>query len=570
MPRGLTDDEIKEAVEKEGDIFISAERKKYTLRNGSLSKKEERLVTYNCGLCNAEETRLVDHYKRWGGNCLECRKKEKGENQKVTFEEMKEIIERQTTLKVEGIEDDKIRLTCGEHTFLKSWAAIRLCPWCSQCKKEGVECVKVDMRVKNKGIKKPNVKEDHNCEIPDEYTLIKGFSNNKYLLIKCEDNHVFRVKIGAEIFCPYHNLAIQSTLQAKPQKEVEKLIKLQGDVLNSVYVNDKTLLEIQCGKCNTLFYKNVNNYISKNSRCPECTQKRMLTEKKALLLQRGKDLQEYIELAGWKWEDNYEQYQHNRTIFKVKCPLGHHQKTCQDDFVNGTRGCGECANKSRSIKSRLPLHLVKEICENAGFELLTEKYEGAKNTVHVKCCNCKKVSYEVFEKVRKGRCESCNSSKSCGEIAVRNVLLNHPNVVEFVEEFTFGKDYQEADTSFHCIGTKYLRYDFMAELRNGKSLFIEFDGLQHFEATEFFGGKESFKKRRYHDLIKSSYCYNNNQHLLRISHRNLSHTKQIVESVIEYVMNNKNFPGLQYSNKLDYIEFKERLRLFSPPNNLKK
>ncbi len=110
----------------------------------------------------------------------------------------------------------------------------------------------------------------------------------------------------------------------------------------------------------------------------------------------------------------------------------------------------------------------------------------------------------------------------------------------------------------------------MAELRNGKSLFIEFDGLQHFEATEFFGGKESFKKRRYHDLIKSSYCYNNNQHLLRISHRNLSHTKQIVESVIEYVMNNKNFPGLQYSNKLDYIEFKERLRLFSPPNNLKK
>jgi len=37
-------------------------------------------------------------------------------------------------------------------------------------------------------------------------------------------------------------------------------------------------------------------------------------------------------------------------------------------------------------------------------------------------------------------------------------------------------------------------------------LIIEFNGLQHYEAIEFFGGLDSFKKQQERDIIKANIC----------------------------------------------------------------
>jgi len=47
---------------------------------------------------------------------------------------------------------------------------------------------------------------------------------------------------------------------------------------------------------------------------------------------------------------------------------------------------------------------------------------------------------------------------------------------------------------------------------------IEYDGIQHFIASEFFGGEDAFRVRKKHDQIKTQYCLDHNISLLRISY----------------------------------------------------
>jgi hypothetical protein len=48
------------------------------------------------------------------------------------------------------------------------------------------------------------------------------------------------------------------------------------------------------------------------------------------------------------------------------------------------------------------------------------------------------------------------------------------------------------------------------------NIIVEFDGIQHYEPIDFFGGKESFIKQVRNDEIKNEYCLKNNIKLLRI------------------------------------------------------
>lgn len=51
---------------------------------------------------------------------------------------------------------------------------------------------------------------------------------------------------------------------------------------------------------------------------------------------------------------------------------------------------------------------------------------------------------------------------------------------------------------------------------NGKELLIEYDGEQHFEPIDFFGGTSKYSETIRYDRIKNDYCLNHNIPLLRI------------------------------------------------------
>ena len=96
-------------------------------------------------------------------------------------------------------------------------------------------------------------------------------------------------------------------------------------------------------------------------------------------------------------------------------------------------------------------------------------------------------------------CPQCNESK--GEKDVRQWLQQHKLNFQFQKMF--------AD----CKNKKSLPFDFYIHEIN---TCIEFQGRQHYESVDLFGGEEKFYEIQRHDKIKSDYCKNNNINLICI------------------------------------------------------
>lgn len=75
-----------------------------------------------------------------------------------------------------------------------------------------------------------------------------------------------------------------------------------------------------------------------------------------------------------------------------------------------------------------------------------------------------------------------------------------------------------------------LRFDFYLPTYN---TCIEFDGKQHFEAINFFGGEENLKLTQLRDSQKNQYCIQNNIDLYRISYNDIDNIYTILQQIFE-------------------------------------
>ena len=90
-------------------------------------------------------------------------------------------------------------------------------------------------------------------------------------------------------------------------------------------------------------------------------------------------------------------------------------------------------------------------------------------------------------------CMSCKTSK--GEVFIKDFLIK--NCISFIQQYKFDD----------CRDKKQLSFDFYLKNLN---ICIEFNGKQHYEPIEYFGGINSLKSQIKRDLIKREYCENNN------------------------------------------------------------
>ena len=98
-------------------------------------------------------------------------------------------------------------------------------------------------------------------------------------------------------------------------------------------------------------------------------------------------------------------------------------------------------------------------------------------------------------------CPKCKTSK--GENYIINYLDSHN--INYVHQKKFTG----------CIYKTELPFDFYLIDYN---MCIEYDGIQHSECIEYFGGEEAFELRKKKDKIKNEYCKDNNIRLERITY----------------------------------------------------
>lgn len=117
-------------------------------------------------------------------------------------------------------------------------------------------------------------------------------------------------------------------------------------------------------------------------------------------------------------------------------------------------------------------------------------------------------------------CQRCNNGTSSkGESRIIQFLDKHSIIYELHKRF---------DECVNEIGYK-LSYDFYLPFYN---LLIEFQGIQHYQPIEFFGGVEQFKKQKEHDKIKKLYASQNGFNLLCIKFDDINNIENILSQIL--------------------------------------
>lgn len=132
-------------------------------------------------------------------------------------------------------------------------------------------------------------------------------------------------------------------------------------------------------------------------------------------------------------------------------------------------------------------------------------------------------SYEVTpDKFMMGRrCPDCNASH--GEEFIRNYLTM--NGFEFEREKVFED----------CRHKRPLPFDFAVYtkgLSDTPCHLIEFDGRQHYQPIQFWGGQEAFEATKLRDSIKDDYCTQRGISLIRIPYFEIDNIPRILDDAI--------------------------------------
>lgn len=100
---------------------------------------------------------------------------------------------------------------------------------------------------------------------------------------------------------------------------------------------------------------------------------------------------------------------------------------------------------------------------------------------------------------------------SSGEVKIEKYLIK--NKFNYIKEFTFK-------------GLDRKRFDFYLIKEN---VCIEFDGVQHYKAIEYFGGIETFIATQNNDKLKNDYCKQNKINLIRIPYTDENNIDKILD-----------------------------------------
>ena len=120
---------------------------------------------------------------------------------------------------------------------------------------------------------------------------------------------------------------------------------------------------------------------------------------------------------------------------------------------------------------------------------------------------------------KKAGCPVCNSSK--GELRISEILIKHK--IKFVREYRIPN-----------INVRF-EYDFYLPDYN---LLIEFQGIQHYESIEYFGGEENLRYVKRNDIFKKALAREVKIKLIEFSYVQLKHLteKEFEKMVLRHVM----------------------------------
>lgn len=329
--------------------------------------------------------------------------------------------------------------------------------------------------------------------VGDEYTFLDDYINTMTKL-RVKHNtcgHTYGVTPGNFLRgkrCPYC-FGTHKKTNEQFKKEVYDIVGDEYTFLDP-YVNNKTEIRVKHNKCGNI-YKITPNHFLRGIRCPFCSSNNGKTDTQFQ--------KEVYDLVG----DEYlflEHYVNNYTKLKVKHnKCGHIYKVTPSNFLLGTR-CPYCADYGQPKKTDAQFKREVYNLVGDGYTFLDPYIDsGTKLRIkHNKCGNIYEVRPSDFFS-HNSRCPYCNSPK--GETIISKILD------------TLNVNYEAQKTFNDLKDVQLLSYDFYIPSQN---ILIEYQGMQHYQAIDYFGGESKFRYQQKHDKMKSDYAESNNYNLITV------------------------------------------------------
>lgn len=285
---------------------------------------------------------------------------------------------------------------------------------------------------------------------------------------------------------------------------------------NTDYKNQNTKVKITCPEHGD-FEQRPDHHLSGRG-CKRCSSSYKKNDKK-----RIKIFEEFIKKSKKQHKNKYDysfvNYETAKTKIEIICPKHGVFKQTPDNHLK--HGCRKCSEEKNSEKQKSNTYdFIKKAKKIHGdkYDYSKVKYEGNRKKIEIICKEHGSWFQTPYNHIQNKGCRHC-SNKSKGEIEVELALIER--MINFTREKTFKK----------CLNPKtkgHLRFDFYLPEYN---LCIEYDGRQHFESIEIWGGEKALKEIKIRDKIKNEYCKNNNIRLIRISYKERKNIKKIIRDL---------------------------------------
>ena len=268
------------------------------------------------------------------------------------------------------------------------------------------------------------------------------------------------------------------------------------------YINNNSRVDIICpahGK-----YKQQARHHLAGSGCLACSGSKKGDTKSFI--------KEAIKAHGNKYDYSLVEYINAKSKIKFICHKHGIFQSIPSKFLSGV-GCFECFKEEYGYITSSESFIEKaKLIHGNKYDYSLVEYINKHEKISIICKKHGVFTMLTNNHIQGCGCPNCNTSK--GENKVKD-FLDKRNI-NFIQQKRF-KD---------CKNEIKLPFDFYLPKYN---TCIEYDGRQHFEVIEYWGGIVEFKKTKKRDNIKTEYCKNNNIRLIRISYLELKDITNILE-----------------------------------------
>lgn len=288
--------------------------------------------------------------------------------------------------------------------------------------------------------------------------------------------------------------------QAEIIKRYQELYGDKFDYSLFKYVNGRTKGKIKCNTCNTIFKQRPDSHLSGNG-CPNCRNKYFSDLK---CLSQEEIIKRFIKLHNNKYD--YSNVVYNGYHNKVEIICNEHGSFYQtpNNHLKG-HGCPICKrikhSKFLTLTQEEVIERFKQIHgDRFGYDDFV--YKGMNKKGSIKCYQHGLYSQTPNNHLKGQGCPGCNYSK--GEAALEYIFIK--NNIKYESQFKL----------------PFYNYEYDFHLPD-YGIIVEFNGRQHYEPVDRFGGLERFNQQIDRDAFKRTLAREYRIPLIEIHYKYLNH-----------------------------------------------